>query len=483
MLVPNVYARDVGMCEFTSSTSEYAFSRPELSHENLETLALEAMRLIEKRESESENSILGWLRWIEQHMEGNSIHPAEYVALLFIHNSEVFKSYHDPSADSILTSSLLKGFHQLTGKKTDQIQSLPTSVLNKMSLKVNLLHRAVVAQSSGDQRRQTRWGAARQLMSTFSPKSLVNVSIVTLSAVSMLFEPGRSLFFGGLVGLAQASINEWNIHLGIGHAPNWIRNLALRTGGPGRYAREINLSHRVHHAIVAGDYGAAVMTDEQTEQANEVLKRLAIVHVKEEWSHYGNVQKLPNDLSDVGVEVLPYQDMSIEELMQISEFQTRVETLVESIKEGNYGINGTFNGAKWMLITASPFYLANLAYAAATGDIFFLVGSTVSLTAFVLQSLYSHRYMHIRPEDTNKTETNKFQLWYMNTAVGKLQTILHYVHHDMPFRFDLTGNGVIMALSVADYLLDLGVHMATPKHLLELEELGYFEAQAHDHDH
>lgn len=388
-------------------------------------LTFEVMRQVAERTESHQDTVLGWLDSIKQSQMEFPLNALEHSALLYIIKSGIFDDYPDPQVQQSLHDSLSMSYLHLTGHSLADGQwltPLPRKVLVDAGERVTVFHDSLFEGSDG----KPKPGLTTRLRRIVNRVSPMTVVTTILSVAAMCFETTRGVFAGGLIGLAGAAFNEDLIHLGVGHAEKVTTLKFRKFGVVGRFLEQITLAHKLHHTIAAEDFGAAVLTPEQKARADKTLTKLVENLTLERMQ-----EKNP--------------DVSADDLKLRSEFGNEVERLVTAIKKSGYGVDGTWRGAAGMLAAATPYYLLNFALYAATGSPEFLISSQVSLTVMILQSLYSHWYLHYRPEDDPTIQTNPIQTFYMNTYLGRQARRLHFTHHELPYKSDRTANGDIMA--------------------------------------
>ena len=134
-----------------------------------------------------------------------------------------------------------------------------------------------------------------------------------------------------------------------------------------------------------------------------------------------------------------------------------------------------------MNVIASPFFVLNIMlsylFPTSLAQVIFVLASCFFLSGFIIQSMYSHRYLHFTTEDLahpqNAGSTTSFMRWFMTTSLGQLQTRRHYRHHQEKYDYQRTVNGVIMSFSFADFIFRRGVHEADVSHLIKMRREGF----------
>lgn len=418
-----------------------------LDPEYNERLGIEVIRQVNLRRQESQDTVLGWMDSIKQNQRTQPLTVLEHAALLYILQSDIFD---DPDVILNLKEGIDISYRHLSGDSNASEtwnKRLPVNTLSAATLRGRLFYEAVLQEQEAEPKPSLRSRIGRHL-------NITNTMTVLLGVATLSFDLGREVFAGALVGLTQAAFTEFLIHIGVGHADRDVANQFHKFGRVGRFLGEVNLAHKLHHTVVSQDFGAAVLTDEQKARADVTLQKLAeslvasrIAYKHPEWSK-DDIQSSP-------------------------EFATEVDRIVGNTRRGNYGINGTFKGALGMLAAATPYYLLNWALYAATGSEAFFFSANATMTFMILQSLYSHWYLHYRPEDDPNANTTRLQMWYLTKfPIGKLAQRLHFVHHHLPFSYGRTKNGNIMAGSVTDRLRR-DVHNPRVSDLLKFYQQGF----------
>lgn len=420
-------------------------------------LAIETIRLVHYKRQNGQDTAKGWVQEITQIQKNRPLSIVEHSTILYLLKNKLFSEAESVHLLQSLQKVMSQSFHHLTGKIStgDSIEAntLPDSVMKNATTKERLVHDAVVASKNIN----------RYVSMAKRVLTLKNTVYTLALGAALSFQTGREIFAGALLGLAGASFNEYLIHVGIGHASDSLKKKFRKLGNVGHVMEEVTLAHRLHHMIVSRYFGAAVLPKDLEAKATKQLRNLS---------------------EDLVLDRLQEQfpERTKDEIRQSEDYRLLVDKLENEVKSGNFGVNGTHYGTVTMLASATPFFLLNgLAYHL-TGSPEILASSMVSLTFFIVQSLYSHRYMHIRPEDMDQTPSSRFMRWYIRSPIGQLQTRLHYVHHGSHMEAKSTQNGVIMAFSIADYILHGGVKQPELSHILGLEAQGYLEPGIKDLD-
>lgn len=265
------------------------------------------------------------------------------------------------------------------------------------------------------------------------------------ASVMMLFSPTREILLGAVIGMIGASLNEYLVHLGLGHASTAFAKRLRRLGVMGLFAEEINLAHRIHHSKMVADFRAD-FTDSKTRARIDA-------HLRRE------ATQLVRDRVATG-------------FTAESRAEAEIDRIIREIVAGGYGVNGTWAGCLSMNVLALPFFLVNGGLAVLFGAPLFMIASSFFLSGFITQSLYSHRYLHMTEDDLARSKdagtTTVFMRWFMTTPVAKLQVRRHYRHHHEKFDYHGTVNGVIMSYSFADFVLRRGVREAEVRHIVRM---------------
>lgn len=324
----------------------------------------------------------------------------------------------------------------------------------KASPRTRLFHEAVfeeIRARAGGSKLRLAFDRTKHSIRTLGATSVI---AVLASAAALSFEPGREAFAGALVGLIEASLNEYLVHIGVGHAPKSAVKMFRKLGPTGDFLEEITLAHKLHHAIVAETYNASNLTSEQRVRAEKMLANLVETLMLDRFKE-------------------KYPDQTEEIILASAEFLQAKANLIATIRKGDFGVAGTPKGVAGMLIAALPYYLLNQAIYMATGSDVFLVSADFWLTFMVIQSLYSHAHLHDKPSGERRSLGTRFQQWYVNsTPLGLLAQRLHFTHHELPYSFERTKNGDIMAGSLWDRL-KFDLRRPTVRDLLRMHAQGF----------
>jgi hypothetical protein len=408
-----------------------------------ERLTVEVMKMVADHRRNNRDSIEGWLNSLRETASLKPLNVLEHSALVYVYQNRILHDLTTPEILRSLEDTLAQSYSRLTGKSAsgNGWQSpLPRSVVRKSGETSKIFHDAVFAEIAANSPAKSGLKGWYGQIRKYAGSEKAVTSVISLLAIGGMFFDSTRPYSGLLFGLAQASLNEHFIHIGVGHANTPLVRAFRKYGGKaGQFAEEIAMTHKLHHQIVKKNYGAVVLTPEQTEVAESALSKLSQALVRDRM-----IERLP--------------EKSVTEIEAMPEFKSEVNRIITSTRNGNYGINGTWKGATSMMVTNAPWYLLNFALYRATGSEAFLITSNMTLGIMTLQSLYSHRYLHINPSDQAKVSTNWLQNMYMKSPLGRLQQRLHFVHHESPYPMESTQNGAIMAGSVSDRLINKVQH-------------------------
>ncbi len=405
-------------------------------------------------------TILEWNQSASQRLTAKITSVLEHAVFVFLDESEFSFRMHDEDNSSWIRSGRRQSWEVLVGRSAQseiETSSLPTRILRLA--KSN--ERAAYEAAKNFRPRRSKifddlkvgsslFSTIRQRATTSSFWNLRSALFLCAGVAICSLPLGAQILAGAVLGMIGASLNEYITHLGIGHASPAFVSGFRRFGIAGLFSEEINLAHRVHHSKILTDFRC-----EFTDPASQ--RRLDL---------YLSQEALKLVESRVAANITP-RDQADSETSRI----------VREIKAGGYGIDGTLAGCIAMNILASPFFVMNFAIYKVFGGFAFLISACFFLSAFVIQSLYSHRYLHLTDEDIAKSKvqgtSTAFMRWYMTTPLARLQTYRHYRHHHEKFDYRSTENGVIMAFGFADYLLRRGPAEAEVHHLAGLYKEGF----------
>jgi hypothetical protein len=245
--------------------------------------------------------------------------------------------------------------------------------------------------------------------------------VFLLGALVLALSPwGRELLLGFAVGLfLLASFTEALTHRQVGHTGRKMGRFFKRLGKRGEALEEISLAHKLHHIKVAQEFNVSFQ-DETYHHQFDRLARNFFLRLTEERAR------------------------SVE--------SKEVERLFTNYQNSGYGVDATLKGSIRMILAAMPFYLLLLGVGISFQVPVFLASSLFFGTFFILQSVYSHRYLHMNKQEMHSGlhETTGFMRWFMSTRMAQFQQRLHFVHHQYHLLEEY--NDVIMVGSGADWL-------------------------------
>lgn len=435
-------------------------SRHLLDKQSLEQLSYKIMRAVQRKSRDHEKESLEWLQSIKETQTEQPLTVLEHSALAYIFHSRIFESHSDPAAQNLLRNALMNSWKHLTGKefpKSGRFPKLPRSVLLQAQDAAKDWHRAAFDVRDRPkflfelQRNLKLSEKVKEKFERFSEQSPVSIKsgMITLVTLALAFHQfGRELLAGTLLGAVGASLNEDFVHVGIGHANEKLQKVFRKMSWVGRFAEEITLAHKIHHIKTTQDFSADFSSQKLKERIDKILIREARELVKARYA---------------GRRISPEAR------------EKEAQRVARDIRNAGYGVDGTLTGALAMHVTATPFIALNVLLYQHFGGEVFLGASMFSLSAFITQSLYSHRYLHMRDSAGDAAKTSLLMEWYMSTPVGKRQQRLHSEHHGAPMSPKETNNGVIMAFSLSDYIVRGGVKNPSIKTLLDLQKQGFLE--------
>ena len=376
-------------------------------------------------------------------------------------NNELFDLALEISWDHLTTGTLAPRWPTDGRALTSAIPYLPSSELKKSGEEARVVYdtiffanfRKLLLFDKIPQPRQRYLEIKNRIVSSafYNKQTLIFFFVL----LPMMFTPClREIVLGFVVGMMGASINEYAVHLGIGHSSAGLAKSFCRFGYFGLFAEEINLAHRVHHCKMVGDFRADFTNEKVRERVDAYLNSEAdkLVSSRVQKTFYSS-ENAPKETARI----------------------------ISEIKSGGYGVDGTLAGCIAMNVIASPFFALNimLSYLFPTTltQVIFIFASCFFLSGFIIQSMYSHRYLHFTTEDLahpqNAGSTTSFMRWFMTTSLGQLQTRRHYRHHQEKYDYQRTVNGVIMSFSFADFIFRRGVHEADVSHLIKMRREGF----------
>lgn len=387
--------------------------------------------------------------WLSSASRRRACSVPEFTALLYAARLD-FAARHLPEHAELANRALRRGYERLTGRALrddEEVPHLPTALLHAESEETRLFYETAFAEGK---RAPLFAGPLASFAERLRASAFWNLSTllwVLAAALLATFDTGRAMLLGAVLGVAGASLNEYTVHLGVGHASDRLAALYRRLGWCGRYAEEITLAHRVHHS--------KMLTDFRVEFSNEATRRRVEAYLNQE------ARKLVE--ARVAEGITPREQAEAEHAR-----------IMNDIRVGGYGVNGTPIGCVSMQVLALPYFLTLAALTPFLGGLaFFLTGCAV-LSAFIAQSMYSHRYLHLSRADQmsarREGRENIFMLWFLRSPIGRLQVRRHYRHHQEKIDYARTVNGAIMSFNTADFLLRRGVEEAEIPHLLKMRE-------------
>jgi hypothetical protein len=404
----------------------------------------------------------------------------EHTALLIMHRSSSKSQYLSPASRALFDITFELSWDHLTAETTAPswpvnlhraeatLPYLPRTVRMRATEETRVIYDTVYF---ANERRNLLFtslntsshrvgfaGGFKIILNRITSSSFFNLNFALswLVLIGLLFIPYiRELVLGAIVGMIGASINEYAVHLGIGHSSPRLAKGFRKIGLFGLWAEEINLAHRVHHSKMIVDFRSEFSNEKVLNRVDAYLATEATKMVNSRVEHGQTAAK---------------------------DTESEISRIISQIKAAGYGVDGTILGCVSMHVIAIPFFILNVILFSALGAGLaagiFLFSATFFLSGFITQSMYSHRYLHMTPGDLVDPKlagtTTSFMRWYMTTAAGQLQTRRHYRHHQEKFDYQKTVNGVIMAYSFADFILRRGVSEAELTHILRMRKEGFF---------
>ena len=299
------------------------------------------------------------------------------------------------------------------GNVPKDLSRFPNSYLKKQDRRFRALHAAIFL---ADQKKRTY--SLRQVFQdmVIEDKDLV---LIGLAIICLFFPMGRQFLAGSAVGLFLiASFNESMAHRLVGHTSPKTDKFYSKIGAVGRLLQIINQAHQLHHYKVSREFcyrfSSADFRQKFVNLAREKYQRLAVK-------------------------------------IQEKDPVRRGDELFQIFLDRGYGVHGTFTGSTLMIIGAVPWLLIAYAVGAYFQAPAFAISACFVGNFFVLQSLFSHRYLHMnREEILSNGDTNWFMRWYMTTRPAQFQQRLHFVHHQ--YHHLEAWNDVIMVGSGVDWI-------------------------------
>lgn len=299
------------------------------------------------------------------------------------------------------------------GKVPKDLSRLPNRFLKIQDRRFRALHAAIFLP---DQKKRSY--GLRQVFQDMVIEDR-DLFFIALGILLLFFPLGRQFLAGSAVGLFLiASFNESMAHRMVGHTSPKTDKLFTQLGSVGKLLQIISQAHQLHHYKVSREFCYRFSSEDFR------LKYEKLAREK-------------------------YQRLAVK--IEAKDPVKRGDELFKIFLERGYGVHGTFTGSTLMLIGAIPWLL--IAYA--VGSYFqapaFAISAFVVGNFFVLQSLFSHRYLHMnREEILSNPDTTPFMRWYMTTRPAQFQQRLHFVHH--LYHHLEAWNDVIMVGSGVDWI-------------------------------
>jgi hypothetical protein len=451
---------DGGQC----SAAVMGYRNAEDASENERNLTL-LLKEVVKKQARGVTTAEAWLNEIHRSQAEHPLSIREHSALMLVERMGFLEGYGDGQALAMLRDSLRLSFIHLSGREPrgdEWLQSLPVGVLRAGTPNERVFYRAVVNRIGTGEKlklfpRTIR--SAKRTVRTLQEEITFSQAISVLAGLGAMVVEWKvqgqfkilGAVSGALVGLAQAGLTEYVAHLAIGHATDErIAWLSKNFGPVGAVIEEVRLSHRLHHILVSQDFRVAVLDEEQTAKAENILRAMVSEMILARMK-----RKNPN-LTDT-------------EIVESAEFKETVEKRVAITKAGNFGVDASVSASKRMLMLGMGSYLMNYAAFAVTGNMSFQIAADLTFTFMTVQSIYSHFYMHYFPEYRAAESHNSAQVWFLTTPLGQQARRRHAEHHYDQFVGARNGN--IMALAPADHLLDQLTELSI-EHLIDLQARG-----------
>ncbi len=308
----------------------------------------------------------------------------------------------------------LLAWNKLVGEEVPKsLSRLPNSYLKKQDRRFRALHAAIFLPD------QKERNYSLKLMFQDMVIEDRDLFFFSLSIILMFFPFGRQFLAGSAVGLFLiASFNESMAHRMVGHTSPRTEKLFKKLGAVGKLLQIISQAHQLHHFKVSREFCYRFKSDIFKVQFEKVAET-------------------------------KYQRLAIK--IQAKNPSQEGARLYQIFLDRGYGVHGTTTGSTLMLIGAIPW----LAIAYGVGAYFqapaFAISAFVVGNFFVLQSLFSHRYLHMNREEILANQhTTWFMRWYMTTRPAQFQQRLHFVHHQ--YHHLEAWNDVIMVGSGVDWI-------------------------------
>lgn len=299
------------------------------------------------------------------------------------------------------------------GRVPKGLERLPNRFLKKQDRRFRALHAAVFLpdQKSRD---YGLWALWKDMV--IEDKDLIFIAGVFI----LLFFPlGRQFLAGSAVGLFLiASFNESMAHRMVGHTSPKVDRLFTGLGPVGKLLQIISQAHQLHHYKVSREFCYKFK--------DPGFKKIFEKTAQAKYQRLGHKIKAKNPAR-------------------------RGEELYQIFLARGYGVHGTNTGSTLMLIGAIPWLAIAWAVGAWAEAPAFAWSAIVVGNFFVLQSLYSHRYLHMNREEIRENpDTTWHMRWYMTTRAAQFQQRLHFVHHQ--YHHLEAWNDVIMVGSGVDWI-------------------------------
>lgn len=390
-------------------------------------------------------SIEEWVADIQHVADQTSFR--EHMALVLIRGMGML----DGKAGNELDDAIKTSYRHLTGQSKVDYRRLPVGVVRGASEYERAFYNAVQVKLAQGEMLPLRQRFVNKMLSIRDNTSVMKAVTLLSGIAAMIVEPNtRGVIAGSILGLAQAGMIEYTIHLGLGHASSKTLAFLHKFGTMGDFMEEVGLEHKLHHMLVAKDFRAAVLSPEQEEYARQetttLMRQLLIERAK---------RKNPA--------------LTREQIINEPGFNELLEQKVQAVADANWGMNSSIAASAKMLVSGIHFYLMNLGLFVATHDVGFLIASNTVMSVMTVQSIYSHYYMHYFPEFRTAQGTTKWMVSFLNSKPGQLMRRRHIEHHYD--RYIGAGNGNIMAFAPADYIL-LDLTELSIRHLVEMQADG-----------
>lgn len=369
-------------------------------------------------------------QWVgEIHKEASSTSLREHMALILVREMGLLEG----SSARELDAAIRESYVHHTGVEPRDLKRLPPGLVKSASEIDKAFYLAVQTKIATGEKIPLRRKIADKIATLRESLTVTKAVSLLLATAAMVYEPNaRGVIAGSLIGLAQAGLIEYTIHLGIGHASTKMLERLRKIGPLGDFMEEVRLEHQLHHQLVSMDFRMAVLSPEQLQKADEIttklMRRLLIERAK---------RKNPA-LTD-------------EQIVSAEGFDALLARKVKAVADANYGMDSSLPASIKMLVSGTHYYIANTAIFAATGDVGYFIASNAVMSFMTVQSIYSHYYMHYYPEFRSTEGRSRLMVAFLNTPLGQQARRRHIEHH--MDRFVGAGNGNIMAFAPADVIL------------------------------